>query len=197
MRILIFRKRGAKLPRTLNQRTREKVAALIRVRINLLDCPYDQRTDGCPGFLGPVPQPLMQWVRKVNCGANRHDIIMSSRTDLRRLTPPCHRGLQDEAPLGRTDWVRISQPGITTEYPCLRACWYRALSKVTRVDCKPFEDASSKPSPIHLEAGLTPNGSVTRRNSALQDQGRAIIPKMDALMGNSANHRIVRDAKHL
>ena len=77
MRILIFRKRRAKLPRTLNQRTRETVAALVRVRIGLLDRPYDQRTDGSPGLLGPGPQAVVQWVWKVDCGTDRHDMIMS------------------------------------------------------------------------------------------------------------------------
>ena len=77
MRILIFRKRRAKLPRTLNQRTRETVAALVRVRIGLLDRPYDQRTDGSPGLLGPIPQPVVQWVRDVDCSTDRHDMTMS------------------------------------------------------------------------------------------------------------------------
>jgi len=77
MRILIFRKRRAKLPRTLNQRTRETVAALVRVRIGLLDRPFDERTDGSPGLLGPIPQPVVQWIRKVDCGTDRHDMIMS------------------------------------------------------------------------------------------------------------------------
>jgi hypothetical protein len=64
MRILVLRKRRAKLPRTLNQRTRKTVAALVRVRIGLLDRPYDQRMDGSSGLLGPIPQPVVQWVRK-------------------------------------------------------------------------------------------------------------------------------------
>jgi hypothetical protein len=76
MRILIFRKRGTKLPRTLNERPRETAAALVRVRIGLLDCAYDQRTDGRPGLLGPAPQAVVQWVRKVDCGADGHDMIM-------------------------------------------------------------------------------------------------------------------------
>ncbi len=77
MRNLIFRKRRAKLPRTLNQRTRKKVTALVGVRIGLLDRPHDQRTDGSPGFLGPIPQPVVQWVGKVNCGTDCHDMIMA------------------------------------------------------------------------------------------------------------------------
>jgi len=77
MRILIFRKRRAKLPRTLNERTRETFAAFVRVRISLFDRAYDQRTDGSPGFLGPIPQTVVQWIRKVDCGADGHDMIMS------------------------------------------------------------------------------------------------------------------------
>ena len=84
MRILIFRKRRAKLPRTLNERTRETFAALVRVRIGLLDRAYDQRTDGSPGLLGPIPQTVVQWVRKVDCGADRHDMIMSQMTGVWR-----------------------------------------------------------------------------------------------------------------
>src|ERR1700722_11502057 len=81
MRILIFRKCGAKLSRTLNERTRETVAAFVGIRIGLLDRAYDQRTDGSPGLLGPIPQTVVQWVRKVDCGADRHDMIMSQMTE--------------------------------------------------------------------------------------------------------------------
>jgi hypothetical protein len=77
MRILIFRKRRAGLPRTLNQRTRETIAAFVRVRIGLLDRPYDQRADGSAGLLGPAPQPVVQWVRTIDCGTNGHHITMS------------------------------------------------------------------------------------------------------------------------
>jgi hypothetical protein len=90
MRTRILRKRRAKLPRTLNQRTCETVAALVRVRIGLLDGPYDQRTDGSPGLRGQIPQPVVQRVRKVDSGADRHDVIMSKQTDLleRRVPEP-------------------------------------------------------------------------------------------------------------
>ena len=84
MRIVIFRKRGAKLPRTLNERMREAVAAFVRVRISLFDRAYDQRTDGSPGLLGPIPQTVVQWVREVDCGSDGHDMIMSYMTGLWR-----------------------------------------------------------------------------------------------------------------
>jgi hypothetical protein len=61
--------------------------------------------------------------------------------------------------------------GITAELLSLRARWYSASSKVTSVDCKPFEEARSQPSPIHLEAGLVPNGSVAWRNAASASRG--------------------------
>ena len=43
----------------------------------MFDRSYDQRTDGSPGLLGPIPQLVVQWVQKVDCGTDRHDMIMS------------------------------------------------------------------------------------------------------------------------
>jgi hypothetical protein len=65
----------------------------------LLDRPYDQRTDGGPGLLGQIPQPVVQWVRKVDCGTDRRDMIMSSMTDLRE------RRVTELRPFGgQVDW---------------------------------------------------------------------------------------------
>src|SRR5271165_5828287 len=77
MRIVIFRKRRAKLPRALNEWPGEIFAAFVRVGVGLLDRPHDQRTDGRPGLLRPAPQPVVQWFGNVNCSADRHDMIMS------------------------------------------------------------------------------------------------------------------------
>jgi hypothetical protein len=77
MRILILRKRRAKLPRALKEWPGQILAALVRVGVGLLDRVHDQRTDGGAGLLCAVSQPVVEWLRNVNSSTNRHDIIMS------------------------------------------------------------------------------------------------------------------------
>lgn len=72
MRVLIFWKRGAKLSRAFNERLREEEAALVSVRIDLLDRAYDQRTDRSPGFLCPIAQAGVEVVWKIDSGADGH-----------------------------------------------------------------------------------------------------------------------------
>jgi hypothetical protein len=77
MRILILRKRRAKLPRALKEWPGQILAALVPVGVGLLDRVHDQRTDGGAGLLRPVSQPVVEWLWNVNSSTNRHDIIMS------------------------------------------------------------------------------------------------------------------------
>jgi hypothetical protein len=77
MQILIHGKRRAKLPRILNERASQILAALVRARVGLLDRVHYLRTDGGAGLLRPVSQPVMKWLRNVYTSRDRRDISMS------------------------------------------------------------------------------------------------------------------------
>lgn len=84
MRVLVGRKARAELSVAVNQRAGDGTS-LFGAGISLLNRIHDQRADRSAGTFGPAAQPVMQRLGNIDCGANRHDIIMASATGNRKI----------------------------------------------------------------------------------------------------------------
>jgi hypothetical protein len=75
MRILVHREERPQLAPAANKGTGYR-PLLFRLRIGLLDCPHDERTDGDARGLGALFQPFVQRFWELDGGSGWHEIIM-------------------------------------------------------------------------------------------------------------------------